>query len=293
MKTSRISTTAKVAILAIAGSVVGALSASAQIVSYTNGDLLLGVRASSGTGSATNFVFNLGASTAFRDNPEQGVVGNIGTFLSATYGSDWFSRSDVSWGVIAAWNNNNPAFDPGISNGDPSGTIYASRASIGYGTSTAWGTPTAFTVTQVLQAATPMTGFAHSGNQVNGTFAFQNAIEGSALRGAYVNSTAGSSWTAYTSPNADFTIFTGGIEQSFGGAGESSFVDLYRILATNSDPEELGTRGVGTYVSTISIDQDGLVSVGTAPIPEPSAFAALAGFAALGCAALRRRRRIA
>ena len=289
MKTSSNLWSAKAALFAIAGTVIGGLSATAQVVTYSQGDLLVGFRASGGTGASTTFVYNIGSSTGFRDNPDQGSLANIGTQLAATYGNDWYTRSDVSWGVIGVHNNANPQFDTSVVNGDPVSTIYASKTSTGFGTSTAWGSTSAFSRAAVVSAATQVVSFAHTGSKVNGTFAFQDAAQGTDGFGAFVQTSANNDWAFYTSGSTDFTIFTGGIEGTFNTGEDFAYLDVYRILSTVTGAVPTGVRGVGSYETTIYIDSTGQLFAGTSSIPEPSAFGAIAGLAVIGMACFRRR----
>jgi len=283
--------TLKGALLAIAGTVALAASASAQTVTYTNGDLLVGFRASGGVGSDTTFVYNLGSSVSYRDGLFSGVRANVGTQLSATYGADWYTRSDVSWGVIGAVNNLNPQLDTTVVNGDPGSTLYASKAATGIQTSTAWGSGTAFTRSQVVSAATQVVSFTHTGSQVAGTFAFQTAAANTGGLGAFVNTSATNDYANYTTPSADFSLFTGGIEGTFGTSTEFAYLDLYRVLASTSGASPTGTVGRGSYETTFSINSAGQISVASA-IPEPSSFASIAGVIALGVIGTRRRRSV-
>lgn len=288
MKTPHIRTSAKAALLAIAASLVGAASLSAQVVTYTVGDLLVGFRASGGTGSDTTFVFNIGSSVGFRNNPSQGTLATVGIQLSSVYGSNWFTRTDVSWGVIGVRTNANPQFENEVVGGDPVSTIYASRGGNGINTTTAWGTPTAFTRAPVVGTATQITGFTHTGSQVAGTFAFQTAAANTGGFGAIVPTSVTNDWANYTAPNADFGLFVGGIENTFGTGNQFSYLDLYRILATTTGANPTGTLGRGAYVTSFTIDSAGAISA----IPEPSSAAALIGLIALGAVASRRRRHV-
>lgn len=289
MHTPRISATAKGALLAIVGATFGALTASAQTVTYSQGDLLVGFRASGGTGSNTTFVYNIGSAVNFRDGVTSGVLANVGSQLTATYGSDWFTRSDVSWGVIGVYSNGNPQLDTTVVNGDPVSTIYASRAATDIGTSTAWGSGTAFTRAQVVSAATQVVSFAHTGTPVAGTFAFQNAASGTGGFGAFVDTSATNDWAQYTSVPADFGLFTGGIEGTFNTGTEYAYLDLYRILSTTTGADPVGTRGLGSYETTFSINAAGQISVATSAVPEPASAAALVGLISLGFVGARRR----
>lgn len=289
MKTTSNHWPAKAALFATAAAVIGCLTtATAQVVTYTNGDLLVGFRASGGLGADTTFVYNIGSSVGYRDNPNQGFVGDVGDQLASIYGADWFTRSDVSFGVVGVRDNTSPAFASPV-DGDPSATIYASRAASDFGSSTAWGSPSAFSSSQVIGAATQIVSFTHSGSLVAGTFSFQTAAAGTGGLGAFVSTSVTNDWANYTAVNADFGLFTGGIENTFGGVEEFAYVDLYRILATATGANPAGVRGVGDYITTIGLNAAGEIYVGTSAVPEPSTYAALFGVAALTVAGFRRR----
>jgi len=113
-----------------------ALAAGASVASGApwppqRGDLLLGVQAVSGSGTTTNVLFNLGPAHSLRTSPNPTVnpVVNLNAELTAAFGSDWASRNDLYFGVIAN-RNNAPASGLGVGpteNGDPSRTVYVSR----------------------------------------------------------------------------------------------------------------------------------------------------------------------
>jgi hypothetical protein len=104
------------AALAIAGFAV-ATSAQAQTpAAAANRSLFLGFQATGGVGSATNIVVNIGL-----PNDLSTLNLDINSALSSTYGSNWYSRSDLYFGVIGA------AFTevPGV---DIQSTLYSSVA---------------------------------------------------------------------------------------------------------------------------------------------------------------------
>jgi hypothetical protein len=258
----------------------------ASAATFTAGDLLIAFRST----SVNNvFFYNVGSSVSFRDNGSQGQVADIGTHLESTFGAGWFTDSDVSWGIIGVRNNSDPTPPfgavPAVVNGDPSATLYASIGTTTPGVSTAWGT---YTESFVVSAATKMRGVLDIG--VN-SFINQTAVANSNDRGV-VQSTALSNWDNETLKSADFDLFTGGIEGSFNTGTEFAYLDVYRILSTTNGASPSGTLGVGSYETTFSINASGEVfAVDVSAVPEPSTYAALAGFAALGLALSRRRSR--
>ncbi|MFM2167808.1 MAG: hypothetical protein RIS79_2179, partial [Verrucomicrobiota bacterium] len=95
-----IQTKSLLTMLAVAGMTLFASQASAT--TYVAGDLLLGFRASGGTGSSTNLIVNLGqADTVYRDAISNLTnIVDIGTLLNSTYGTGWDTRSDLFWGIV-------------------------------------------------------------------------------------------------------------------------------------------------------------------------------------------------
>ncbi len=144
--------------LAAAGLVLGATAATAAPWPPAKGDLILGVRASGGTGSTTNVFFNLGPAHTLRDTPNPGtLLANLNTELTSAFGEDWATRNDLYFGIIAN-RNNAPASGLGSApaqNGDPSRTIYASKGTGSANSTTPW----AFNTSALGVSATAIGGF--------------------------------------------------------------------------------------------------------------------------------------
>jgi len=208
-------------------------------VSAGNGDLYLGFEATDGIGKSVNLVFNLGSAVNFSS-----INSNIGADIAATYGANWFSRTDLFWGVIGAVK---PAL--GI---DPVNTLYASDAT---GTG-AWNR--ASTSSQSLVAAKLAslqlqieTDIANNQVGVNTAVVFMQ------------NTTETSAWGSFTSIGASsFGSFNGSIETSV-----INNLDLYRLTP--------GT-GSGSNFGSLNLSSTGTISA----VPEPSTYA-LMGFGVL------------
>ena len=229
----------------------GVLSAKASLVP-ANGDLYLGFQAAAGTGASTNLVIDLGNVSNISS-----VNLNISTDLSAIYGSSWYSRTDLYYGVIG---DITPAL-----NGDPNYTLYAS----------------------VTSGGTPWTSASSSSqhgtaNQINGMVAQLITDNGNAQFGTAANSilmatSEGGSWTAYnTYGTGAFGGFPGGIETTTGSA-----LDIYRLIPNAAGPN-------GTIAATLNLASNGTFSV--VAVPEPSAYA-LFGLGALLMAFVLRRKK--
>src|SRR5215207_6853970 len=140
-------TSAARTILAFAGLALAA-PAGHSALNYTDGDLLLAFRASGGTGSASNYVVNLGTAVAFTNLAPGAVLqldtelGNIKADLDALYGATWQTRADFFWSVSGVQKTAGDGFaiNTMFATNSQTGTL-----TIGIQGSTAWTRPNAFT----------------------------------------------------------------------------------------------------------------------------------------------------
>jgi len=235
--------------LPVAGLAFAATAATAAPWPPVPGDLILGVRATGGTGATTNVFFNLGPAHALRTNPNPaGTLVDLSAELTAAYGASWSSRTDLYFGVFANRSNATPS---GIGsaapeNGDPARTIYTSKGVTTAGTGTPW---SGFSVSALGLAATAHQGqinaidnIAANGNQVMTLVQATNPVE-------WANS-----WTAYNPvPGAAYSIFSGGIQAKLNAT--AAHVDVFRIISTS---------GSGSYVTTVSLAGSGIVTAARA-----------------------------
>ncbi|MFY8215958.1 MAG: hypothetical protein ACOVMP_05085, partial [Chthoniobacterales bacterium] len=133
------------ALALVAGTALTAISpAQAQTTDinpfFSVGDIMMGFKATGGTGSSTQVYVSLGLATDFRDATGNFLnIINAGSVLSTTYGANWFERDDLFFGVAGVLTNSAIASPV---NGDPGRTIYTSRGRTGVGTiGTAGSTP--------------------------------------------------------------------------------------------------------------------------------------------------------
>lgn len=237
--------------LAAAGLVLGATAATAAPWPPAKGDLILGVQATGGTGSTTNVFFNLGPAHTLRDAPNPGtLLANLESELASAFGSDWATRSDLYFGIIAN-RNNAPATGLGSApaeNGDPSRTIYASKGT-GSAASTA---PWSFVPSALGVSATAIGGFmeaidnvAANGNAVMTLTQGANPVEWN------------NSWSEWNPvPGGGFSIFTGGVQRAFGsapGVSQVKMLDIHRLP---------GDGAASSYVSTVYLSDEGDLWVG-------------------------------
>ena len=214
------------------------------------GDLVLGFQAEGGTGSNVNLFANLGPATDVRDSSSPGTIAILNAELEATYGANWFTRTDLYFGVIGNFSNA-PLTGPsagGVTNGDPTRTLYVSRSTVSDGASlpftiNASGLGTAATIIQGQYNM--MGGLTANGNEA--------ATVSSAEPAQFANGwSAHNPFIAAGVQGAGYTVFAGGIQNTFGQGGPAK-VDIQRILPNS---------GVGSYVATLTIDSGGNVSIG-------------------------------
>ncbi|MDH4410080.1 MAG: hypothetical protein QE273_10735 [Verrucomicrobiales bacterium] len=235
--------------LPVAGLALAATAATAAPWPPVPGDLILGVRATGGTGATKNVFFNLGAAHALRTSPSPaGTLVNLDVELTAAFGAGWNARTDLYFGVFANRSNATPS---GIGsalpeNGDPARTIYTSKGVTTAGTGTPW---SGFSVSSLGLAAT-----AHQG-QIN---AIDNIAANSNNVMTLVQATNpvewANSWSQYNPvPGAAYSIFTGGIQSKLNAT--AAHVDVFRIV---------GSTGSGSYVTTVSLAGNGAVTAARA-----------------------------
>ena len=75
-------------------------------------------------------------------------------------------------------------------------------------------------------------------------------------------------------------VFTGGIQQSFGKATPSTYVDIQRVLSTNTGAVPTGVIGGGTYEATIAISNTGAITM-LSSTPASAYRAWIGGFTAI------------
>ncbi len=262
----------------IAAGGIAASAAAATISGSTSGDLIVGFYTTSGTGNGTSLMIDVGSFTQF-------LAGDSSTFsigsvsvadLASTYSggspTNWYDRTDLSWGVIGAVKNTQ------------TGTVSGSTNSYG----TAAGKDTLFATAQngANNAASQSLG----ANAIQGLYTFLNGKTSTTNSNtAFVSassSTTSGSWAQVkdVAVNLDFKYFADNSVGVFTMPGASGTVtqDLYETVATDVS----GTTGGVYKLGTLTLSSTGLSFTA---IPEPSTYAAIFGVLMLGFAAYRRR----
>src|SRR5579859_787365 len=109
-------------LLALAGIALLTAPVRAGTVSASLGDLVLGFRATGGTGAGLNLEVDLGSISNFYNGANIGLTlpGLVTQDLIDVYGANWGSRTDLFWGAAAT--DGNAVGDP---NGKPASTLWA------------------------------------------------------------------------------------------------------------------------------------------------------------------------
>lgn len=243
-------------LLALAG-LVGSVSPARAALAYSNGDVLLGFRASKGEGSSQSYLINLGNIGQFQPDaaPFELILGDIAADLVELFGEDWHDRDDLYWGIFGSTTGANP-------------TLYASRERL---------VPT-------IQSD-PWPTLANTGNpssniiSVKNSFITLNPTGNTAVGGFQTNEGNTSSYNyQVTQPGTDFGSLSqwSSIEGDFSHGVEGTVLDLYRI-----------TTGGVTYRGNFTINEAGQIFFNSAPVPEPGTYLLILGAGAVF--ALRRR----
>lgn len=262
--------------LVVAG--ITAFATQASATTYVAGDLLLGFRASGGTGASSNLIVNLGqADTVYRDAVANMTnIVDIGTLLTSTYGAGWDTRADLFWGVVGVRTS---ASVGGAVDGDPIRTIYATAAQSTYdpgnsGNSTPWA---------VAGSTTRGTIAANIVGMAGNYDAFSTDVTNTAV----MPNNVGSTWSTQNNGTSSFG-FASTVEGNFGAGADGTSLDLYRMLHTATGAVPTGPVGLGTWEGTFTISDTGVVGFAVTSVPEPSR-ALLAGLGFAGIAFRRRR----
>ncbi len=261
-------------LIAASAAIVTAGSGHAAFV-VNDADIILGIKATGGTGSNINLFFNVGSSTNLRDGGGQGLIGNINSDLVAAYGATWSTRSDLFFGVIGS-RTNLPGGDPdGAGPLDPNRTVYIGRNVSVAGSSVPYFEN--ISSNGASSYATPYSGYRDFVQGLAET-ALGQGVASLDLNTFPTQSFTDSTTTGSSQDRSFGGVFLNAQFLSNLGNNTTNFSDIQRIQPGTAPAP--GTSIVGTVV----FDQLGNVSV----IPEPSSIL-LVG--AAGAASLFRRRR--
>lgn len=233
---------------------LGLTTATTKALTYANDDLLLAFYATSGQGSSTSVVFNIGQASTYRDASGELFlgVGSIAADLKARYGSDWATRSDLHWGVFGA------AYNAAVGS-DPAWTLYGSRVQTTIGTQTQ-----AYNLGSIATQSQPATRLKDSGDAYGATGTATGLTAGINAAAAIQDASADNDFASYQSNNGgtSFAYFNNALADFANGVA-SSAVDLFRMPTGASASK-------GAYKGTFTIGSDGVVRFSTVPNPSPT-----------------------
>ncbi len=272
--------------LALAGAVWLVPASSQAALVYADGDVLLGFRATGGTGGSTSYLVNLGNITQFLAADSSNTVltldseiGNIGADLVANYGGSWNTRVDVLWSTTGVQKIGG--------GGLASNTILASRSSyVGYQASAPWVSPSAFGAGAPAgklqsEAQKYLAGTDGSG-QTESTNSLYALIQPNSVANDHRSFQPGGENTTGLSAYGYFNDAYG-VESNFGNGGVGGTALDFYVLQPGS--------GNGDFIGQFTISNTGTVTFTPDGVPEPASFLAF-GVGTLALASTRRRQTI-
>ena len=226
------------------------LTSTARAATSADGDLFLGFRASSGTGSTKAYMVNLGQASQFTGatGPITVTTSAVGADLVTNFGSSWKTRSDVFWGVAGTTGSFNTVGT------DPEKTIYATRAQSILGTqSTPW------------KRASESTQAGWTNKMVAMMTAFNGSTSGTASNSVVQqNPDTTNNWASYQpggtlansgpAPGISFAAFNPTIEGDFTNGTSGSILDLYRMAYTPTSGQN------GDYLGRFILNDSGVLT---------------------------------
>jgi hypothetical protein len=235
-------------------------SALADTFEFGAEDLLLGVQAIGGTGTSQNLFISLGNTVTIKNSPNQGVVANIAADLSATFGLDWFERTDLYFGVFGNRSNLSPTTDPGVSPQEPGRTIYLSTQTTTAGSAALRGQLGSSSLGTGATKYAGLRGVLTQSDPSNPDDEFTATPSGATVLDQTTQPVSwANSWSVWNpTPGAAFSVFSGGIQNNF-GKGAEVLVDVQRMVPSTPT----------TYVTTVGIASNGAIRLFTAQVGSP------------------------
>lgn len=260
--------------------------ASAAVAAAAN-DLILGFTASSGTGQSQSVQLNLGnvGSYVTASAGSNWQLANLNSALTSTYGGDWSTRSDLKFGIIGATGGVAGAGGP---NGQPTYTVWASSAWTNQASAPRYTVQSsnAGVLSTTTSDVSGLYNTFSSGTAISDLSSQTSALTGETLSG-YINSIDSAGRTQWSTWGLNTLATTNHV--TFQATAASGRLDLQQIMPTSS-----ATKVSATDLGYFTLASDGSLSFTTfSAVPEPSAYAAILGAAALGFVMLRRRKETA
>lgn len=267
----------------IAASMLLAFAATANAVTYTDGDLILGFR---GTGASVTqcYEVNIGQARNFigvASSTDIDLGGNINSDLEALFGSDWKTSGTVLWSVSGVRFNSQAAAPPlpAIT----AKTVFMSKAEETPGTKAiqSWTRVTQSTqqvTAGSVQALGTQFGNGTSTGQTESTVSTKAVIQNISQPNSYARYMPGGGQTIGSSAYETYVNGALGIENTFANGLNGSVLDLYQLApatgaAVGTDATLLGAFRLGESGGTVSLTFSSDPSVfGSGPAPAQVAF---------------------
>ncbi len=230
---------------------------------FEDADLLLAVQAVGGEGTTKNLFFNLGNTVTIKNSPNQGVVADISADLEFAFGNNWWTRSDLYFGVFGNRSNLSTTLEPGDPPlVEPGRTIYVSIQTTAAGAAGLRGQFGASTLATGAGSYAGLRSVLTQSNPGNPDDDFTATASGATFLDQSTQPTSWqNSWSSKNpTPGAGFLIYSGGIQNNFGQVGLTEvLVDVQRM--TPSTPS--------TYVTTVGINSEGQIRLFTGSANTP------------------------
>jgi hypothetical protein len=278
-------------ILALAGVALSFPSShAANVPTFNDNDLMMGFRATTGTGASTNLMVDLATADFYYNpngtavNPLSPITGttitNIGRVavldISGTYGATWATRTDLFWGIVGS--SGSSGSNDGLYQNN---TIYLSRPeTVSMTRTTAWGRANDYTNANVQISSMGNAGGYNGTSTANSNF---DALATASNGQSYTSRSGGQAGQTFAAVNGTFV--NDSVVAKFGTGTYVSINDLFAL-----DPSRTGEAN-GIYLGSFGLRSNGTIDYFVVPVPEPGAATYLLG-AGLA-AAFRRRRRSA
>lgn len=256
----------KMALLALASVALLTSAVHAQTVTTSLGDLILGFRATGGTGAGLNLEVDLGSISNFY-NAAPGATIPLPALsvqdLSNTYGADWFTDTNLFWGAAATDGNTVP--DP---NGKPASTLWA--------TGKQGGTVPLEGTSGLQSPPASKIGELYSGGigSLNGAASTPNSAAA-----AVIGNTLTGSWSVQETGANSFGFFSPKIDGQVSG---DDVLTLYELQPSSDFP-----RPAANAIGNLELTQNGVTFV-----PEPATWELVGLGFGVSVMALRRRKAI-
>jgi len=291
----------------------GALAAADS--SYEANDLLLFFRNPNGTTNTTSIVVSSLGSTfdIFRGNPgtldygQQISLGNIGTLLTSTYGTDWSNPSGSLFVGAAGQNGAVAAVSTSVTSGDYARTLYLTQSRNGQGSFSFYNsTPISLATSQTAIAGSIAGANSPAGDLASTPGSLSSSAGGTGVQLANQNpiSSQNIAGTAYGAIPSGIMGQVSSNTYSYGNVSDVVVgLDLWRVSpSTNGATAWQNVNNINRdygggasqsdwFLGTITLSSNGDVNFTAVPEPSTSTLVGLAA-AALSFYCYRRRRKI-